>query len=1279
MARRPLSTLLLPMFLVAAVAVPEVSGAQCVSLTTLGVASSQNFDTLANTGTSSTLPTGWYFSESGTNANTTYTAGTGSSNTGDTYSFGAAGNSERAFGGLLSGSLNPTKGACFTNNTGSTITTLAIAYTGEQWRLGALGRVDQIDFQYSLDASSLTTGAWTDVDTLDFIAPTTGPTVGALDGNSAANRTAVSNSIASLSLANGATLWIRWTDFNATSSDDGLAVDDFSVTPSGGGGSPVVLTIDDVSLNEGNAATTTFTFTVSLSAAAPAGGVTFDIATADGTATTADNDYVAKSLPGQTIPTGSSTYGFSVTVNGDTTVEPDQTFFVNVTNVTGATLGDGQGQGTIVNDDIFLIHDVQGGGATSPLVGQTVTVEGVVVGDYQTQGSGQLRGFFLEEEDADQDADPATSEGIFVFCSSCPTAVAEGERVRVTGAVSEFFDMTQITASTAPSVVIVEAGNHLAEVTPAPLDLPIATPTVDEYYEAREGMRVTFVDPLTVSEYFNLFRYGTITLVEGGRPFSFTALSTPSIAGYAAHLDDLARRVILLDDENNTQNWPLLAADGSQYVFHPRANGGLSVGTQGVDFFRGGDLVNGLTGVLHWSFSGASGTDAWRIRPTAANPVAFTVANPRPPVSPPIAGPIRAASFNLLNYFTTVDAGPDVCGPAANQDCRGADSVAELARQRDRDARLLCGLGVHVIGLAELENTTATGAIVDLVGAMNALCGGSNPWAFVDTGGTLGTDAIRVGLVYRSATLAPFGAPLVDLDPVHDRPPTAQAFDVIDPANPALGRRFTAVAVHFKSKGCGGATGADADQNDGQGCYNARRTAQATRLLAWINGTVVPAAGDPDVLLLGDCNFYAQEDPAGVLTGAGYVDLAALFGGPNVYSYLFDGQLGRFDYAWASASLAAESAGAAVWHVDADEVPLFDYSDEVADAGESSFEEKPDGSALVPPRVVFQPASPFRASDHDPVVAGLFLVADLSVTKTDAPDPVIAGTNLAYTVTVANVGPDAAATASWSDTLPAGTTFVSLTAPGGWSCSTPAVGAGGAVSCSIASLPVGSAVFTLTVQVDVAFGAGVLASNTATVTSATSDGNLANNSATAATTVLSPATVSATKAVAGAFIPGSLVSYTVVLTNAGPATQFDNPGDEFVDVLPAGLTLVAASADSGVAFADLGTNSATWNGTILPGGTVTIEIEATIDSDVADGTLISNQGTALFDADGDGGNEATAPTDDPTTGTADDPTEFVVSSPAIQEIPTLDALGLALLALALAGLAAFTLRRRAAR
>ncbi len=202
---------------------------QMLAATSLTGSYFQDFDTLAVSGTSSTLPAGWEFSESGGSANTLYSAGTGSSTTGDTYSFGAAASSERALGGLQSGSVNPTIGASFTNDTGSTITSLSISYTGEQWRLGALSRTDKLDFQYSTDATSLTTGTWTDFDTLDFTGPTTTGSVGALDGNAAANRTAISGTISSLSITSGSTVYIRWNDFNPSGSDDGLAVDDFAI------------------------------------------------------------------------------------------------------------------------------------------------------------------------------------------------------------------------------------------------------------------------------------------------------------------------------------------------------------------------------------------------------------------------------------------------------------------------------------------------------------------------------------------------------------------------------------------------------------------------------------------------------------------------------------------------------------------------------------------------------------------------------------------------------------------------------------------------------------------------------------------------------------------------------------------------------------------------------------------------------------------------------------------------------------------------------------------
>ena len=210
------------------------AGAQVafVNLTALDTPYLQDFDTLASTGTSAVTPVGWLFLESGTNANGVYTAGTGSSNTGDTYSFGSAGAADRAFGGLLSGSLTPLVGAAFVNNTGASITEMTIAYTGEQWRVGTAGRTDQLDFQFSTTATSLDTGTWIDVNLLDFTAPNTG-TVGALDGNAALNRVILSADITGLAIPPGAMFFIRWTDFNATGADDGLAVDDFFLSVSG--------------------------------------------------------------------------------------------------------------------------------------------------------------------------------------------------------------------------------------------------------------------------------------------------------------------------------------------------------------------------------------------------------------------------------------------------------------------------------------------------------------------------------------------------------------------------------------------------------------------------------------------------------------------------------------------------------------------------------------------------------------------------------------------------------------------------------------------------------------------------------------------------------------------------------------------------------------------------------------------------------------------------------------------------------------------------------------
>ncbi|QBN20017.1 T9SS sorting signal type C domain-containing protein [Flavobacterium nackdongense] len=192
----------------------------------------QNFDGLVNNGIANavtTLPVGWTFIETGTSSNATYAASTGSDNGGNTYSYGATSSTDRALGGLQSGSVVPTLGVSFTNNSGSFISELVITYTGEQWRIGTANRVDRLDFQYSLNATSLSTGTWVDVDNLDFTAPVTTGSIGAKDGNAATNRTSITNTISGLSIASGATFWLRFNDFNATGADDGLAVDDFSI------------------------------------------------------------------------------------------------------------------------------------------------------------------------------------------------------------------------------------------------------------------------------------------------------------------------------------------------------------------------------------------------------------------------------------------------------------------------------------------------------------------------------------------------------------------------------------------------------------------------------------------------------------------------------------------------------------------------------------------------------------------------------------------------------------------------------------------------------------------------------------------------------------------------------------------------------------------------------------------------------------------------------------------------------------------------------------------
>ena len=647
--------------------------------------------------------------------------------------------------------------------------------------------------------------------------------------------------------------------------------------------------------------------------------------------------------------------------------------------------GGGNGGGP---DEVTLISVIQGNSTTqittsfgredgSPLEGESVKVQGVVTAVFP-----ELDAFFLQEESRDSDDDSSTSEGIFVFTGSDPT-VTEGQLVTVVGAVDEFFGMTQIDDDNGNlSVTIEDAGNNLSLLTPTVINLP-ATGNIDDFYEQYEGMLVQFEDKLVVSEYFQLARFGQVVLTENERPFQYTHIDdTPTVAEFQAFQEDLARRQVILDDDDNIQNAPL-QDDTEDVIYHPQPDG-FGTGIQGEDYFRGGDAITDLTGVLHWSFAGQSGTDAWRVRPTEANPIEFEVENSRPAGPEDVGGNIKVSSFNVLNYFTTLDAGSNTVGPN-NLDPRGANSTAELERQRTKLVQALAEIDADVFGLVELENDSDDSTLQDIVDALNAEVG-PGTYDFIPTGFS-GTDAIKVGMIYKPDIVTPTGATAIltergFTDPNNtnlqrNRPAQAQTFEVTDSDNPDFGESFSVVVNHFKSKGDSGLddnndgipddpSNPDSAQGDGQGYWNDTRTDAAKYLVnTWIP-QLISQGFDEDFLITGDLNAYKGEDPITAIKDAEYTDLIEQFQGDDAYSFVFDSQLGYLDHALSSASLTPQVTGVTEWHINADEVNVFDYNNALQEGNERDFEVKPDGNEL------FEP-NEFRTSDHDPLIIGLNL------------------------------------------------------------------------------------------------------------------------------------------------------------------------------------------------------------------------------------------------------------------------------------------------------------------
>lgn len=668
------------------------------------------------------------------------------------------------------------------------------------------------------------------------------------------------------------------------------------------------------------------------------------------------------------------------------------------------------------------------------------TVEGVVTADLR---SGSLQGFYLQEEGIDADNDVNTSDGIFVYCgTSCGTfTVNVGDRVRVVGTPSEFVTATQLDVRSG-SVTPLATGVGLPA--PATITLPLDYNLRERY----EGMRVSATGVVTGN--FTLGRGGSFDIADARIP-TFTQVNAPSVSGNQAYQQEVRNRIIRIDDGTRAQNPEnLFGRDGQP----------LSASNT----LRGGDTAE-VVGVLAYSndgYTGSGSLDTYRIHAQQAD-VKVTGTNPRPSTPEAVGGTLRVGSMNVLNYFTALDGSNTGCtvnGTDANS--RGANNCQEFERQQTKIVKAITTLNPDVLGLLEIQNDFAKGqnsSIAYLVRALNAEAG-AGTYAYIDPKTNVGGDAISVAMIYKVAAVDPVGK-LATLDNSFDaqyvdtcnRPSWAQTFQ-----SKANGGRFTAVMMHLKSKGSACSALGDSDQLDGQGNAWKARAQAASVLTRWL-ATNPTGVTEDDRILMGDFNAYAAETPLQILADGGYKNL---FTG-SAYSYQFDSQWGSLDHAVASSSLAAQVTGQTKWHINADEPAVLDYNTEFKSAAKVSN---------------YYEASPFRSSDHDPVLVGLNLTAQEALPTANAATATLSATPV--TVQEGNAG---SSTVTLSTQNYAGAAFtISTSNTAGLTVTAPATANANSSFTVTVTAPAGTAAGTYPVTVTANGDGGLVTSTTLNVT-----------------------------------------------------------------------------------------------------------------------------------------------------------------------------------------------------
>lgn len=563
---------------------------------------------------------------------------------------------------------------------------------------------------------------------------------------------------------------------------------------------------------------------------------------------------------------------------------------------------------------LVLIHAIQGSDSASPLVGQSVAFVGIVT-------SVGAKGYFVQSPDDRTDADSLTSEGLYVYANKTPEVVS-GDSVRIDGTVAEYNGLTEITS---PTATVLASGAALP--TAARLALPLASRTVPE---PLEGMLVTVRQPLTVTNNYVLARYGCFTVASRGRLLSPTQGADPGTAALTAQAAD-ALDTLVVNDGSTTQN--------PSTVPYP------APGLSAENPLRTGARLDSLQGALTWANS------AWTLEPTVAP--AFLDANPRAAAPARPENAVRVASFNVLNYFTTLGTSA-LCGPDRDLACRGASDSTEFRRQKSKIVSALKALDADVYGLMEIENHPTDSALADLVqGLGDSTQAGA--WDYVRTSNP-GGDAIRVALIYRVASVSPEGTAAHLTSSVDtlfvdtlNRVPVAQTFRDL-----TSGELFTVVVNHLKSKGSSCEAAGDPDAGDGQGNCSGIRSRAAQALGAWALSRPTGETTD-NVLLIGDLNAYGRETPVRILEDSGFVELIRRDLGDSAWTYQYGGSFGVLDHALASATLAPD-ASVAIWHINADEPTALGYNTEYKSTAQITSFFSPD---------------PWASSDHDPVVIDL--------------------------------------------------------------------------------------------------------------------------------------------------------------------------------------------------------------------------------------------------------------------------------------------------------------------